>query len=58
MFIFLGCKKKMILKALLEKNSSNMVFQRLFDIILCSEVGVGQEILTLLHGGRGRGLDL
>ena len=33
-----------------------MVFQRLFDIILCSEVGVGQEILTLLHGGGGGGV--
>lgn len=33
-----------------------MVFQRLFDIILCSEVGVGQEIRTLLHGGLGGGL--
>lgn len=32
-----------------------MVFQRLFDIILCSEVSVGQEILTLLHGGEGAG---
>ena len=32
-----------------------MVFQRLFDIILCSEVGVGQEILTLLHEGEGAG---
>lgn len=45
----------MILKASLEKNTSNMVFQRLFDIILCSEVGVGQKILTLLHGGEGAG---
>ena len=44
----------MILKASLEKNTSNMVFQRLFDIILCSKVGLEQEILTLLHGGRGR----
>ena len=45
----------MISKASLEKNTSNAVFQRLFDIILCSEVGVGQEILTLLHEGEGVG---